>query len=111
MEKLNYPCPCGGKVKWSKEKTIQDGVDCGILDVEICDKCGSKYFPEESMEIIEDKLKEKGLWGQRKEIKVWKSGSSVVIRLPAEISKSMDLMKVKKGYLYPEGKRKILFEF
>ena len=63
MEKLNYPCPCGGKVKWTKEKVTQDGVDCGILDIEICNKCGSKYFPEESMEIIENKLKDKGLWG------------------------------------------------
>lgn len=111
MKKLNFPCPCGGKVKWIKEKVIQDNINCGILDVEICEKCGSKYFPEESMEIIEDKLKEKGLWGTRKEIKVWKSGGSVVIRLPAEISKSMELQKVKKGYIYPEGKKKLLFEF
>lgn len=73
MEKLNYPCPCGGRVKWA---------------------CGSKYFPEGSMEIVEDKLKEKGLWGSRKEVKIWKSGSSVVIRLPTEISRSMDLAKV-----------------
>ena len=111
MEKLNYPCPCGGKVKWAKEKVMQDGVDCGLLDIEICNKCGSKYFPEESMIIIEEKLKEKGLWGTRKEVKVWKSGGSVVIRLPTELSRSMNLEKVKKGYIYSEGKRKILFEF
>ncbi len=111
MKKLNYPCPCGGKVKWTKERVIQDGVDCGVLDVEICERCDSKYFPEESVEIIEDKLKEKGLWGSRKEVKLWKSGGSVVIRLPIEISRSMDLAKIKKGYIYPEGKRKILFEF
>ena len=111
MEKLNYPCPCGGKVKWAKENIVHEGVECGILDVEICEKCGSKYFPEESMEVIEDKLKEKGLWGLRKEIKIWKSGNSVVIRLPTEISKAMDLINIKKGYIYPEGKRKILIEF
>ena len=111
MKKINFPCPCGGKVKWAKEKVVQDGIDCGILDVEICEKCGSKYFPENSMEIIENKLKEKGIWGARKEIKVWKSGESVVIRLPTEISRSMELSKVKKGYIYPEGKRKLLFEF
>ena len=111
MEKINYQCPCGGKVKWEKEKVIQDGIDCGILDIEICEKCGSKYFPEESMEIIEDKLKEKGLWGSRKEIKIWKSGGSVVIRLPSELSKSLDLDKVKKGFVYTEGKKKISIEF
>ena len=111
MKKLNYPCPCGGKIKWTREKVFQDGIDCGVLDTETCEKCGSKYFPEESMEIIENKLKEKGLWGVRKEIKVWKSGSSVVIRLPSEISRSMNLTKIKKGYIYPEGKRKIMIEF
>ncbi len=63
------------------------------------------------MEIIEGRLKEKGLWGSRKEIKVWKSGGSVVIRLPVEISKSMDLLNTKKGHIYPEGKKKLLIEF
>lgn len=58
-------------MKWSRGKTIQDRVDCGILNVETCDKCGSKYYPEASMEIIEGRLKEKGLWDSRKEIKVW----------------------------------------
>ncbi len=43
MEKLNYPCPCGGKVKWKKEKVVQDGIDCGVLDVEYCDTCGEMY--------------------------------------------------------------------
>ena len=82
MEKIEYPCPCGGKVKWKKEKVIQQGIDCGILDVEICNKCKSKYLPEESMIIVENKLKENGLWGmKRKEIKFWKTGNSIVTRL------------------------------
>lgn len=110
-KKINYPCPCGGRVRWTKEKVVQDGIDCGILDIEICNKCESKYFPEESMEIIEDKLKENGLWGARKEIKIWKSGGSVVIRLPSELSKSMNLANVKKGYIYSEGKKKLSIEF
>lgn len=110
MEKLSYPCPCGGTLKWKKKKIIEDGIDCGILNVEYCEKCGEVYLPDESLEIVENKLKEHNLWGmQRKEIKFWKSGNAVVIRIPSEMSK--DLQKVKRGHLYKEGKRKLAIEF
>ena len=112
MEKIEYPCPCGGKVKWKKEKVIQQGIDCGILDVEICNKCKSKYLPEESMIVVENKLKENGLWGmERKEIKFWKSGNSITTRFPINLVKSLDLNKIKKGYIYSEGKHKLTIEF
>lgn len=90
MKKLNYPCPCGRTLKWKRERIIEDGIDCGILDVEYCEKCGEVYLPDESLEIVENKLKENNLWGmQRKEIKFWKSGNAVVIRIPSEISKDL----------------------
>ncbi len=63
MKKINYPCPCGGKLKWKKEKIVRDEIDCGILDVEYCEKCGEEYLPEESFDIVERKLKENNLWG------------------------------------------------
>jgi len=34
--KPEYPCPCGGKIRWKRERVIMQGVDCGLLDVEIC---------------------------------------------------------------------------
>jgi muramoyltetrapeptide carboxypeptidase len=110
-KKLTYPCPCGGKIKWKKEKVIKDGIDCGILDVEICDKCGEEYLPDESMEIVEDKLKQAGLWGvERKEIKFWKSGNSIVTRFPINLVKKLGLDKIKTGFVYREGKHKIAIE-
>ena len=36
MEKINYPCPCGGKLKWKRERFVREGIDCGILDIEYC---------------------------------------------------------------------------
>ena len=48
MKKINYPCPCGGKVEWKKDSIIVEGVECGVLDVEYCSKCGEEYFPEDS---------------------------------------------------------------
>jgi len=111
MEKESYPCPCGGKVKWRKRKVVIDGVDCGILAVEYCNKCGSEYFPEESMEIIEKKMKEEGLWGvERKEVSFWKSGGTVVVRIPAKIAHSLHLKANTKATLYPENKNKLVIE-
>jgi len=83
-----------------------------MLDVEICNKCKSKYLPEESMIVVENKLKENGLWGmERKEIKFWKSGNSITTRFPINLVKSLDLNKIKKGYIYSEGKHKLTIEF
>ena len=112
MEKYNYPCPCGGKIKWKKEMVVQEGIDCGILDVECCEKCGEEYLPDESMKIVENKLKEANLWGvERKEIKFWKTGGAITLRLPVELVKKLELDKIKNGYIHPEGMRKLAIEF
>ncbi len=112
MEKKAYPCPCGGNVKWKRERIVRDGIDCGILDIEHCEKCGEEYFPDESMDIVERKLKEAGLWGvERKEIKFWKSGKSLTTRFPSELVRKLELGKVSKGFIYNEGKNKLCIEF
>ena len=111
MEKIKYPCPCGGKVKWKKDKVIIESIDCGILDIEYCQKCGEEYFPEETMKIVETRLKEKGLWGiQRKEATLWKSGNSVLLRIPKEMAENLNLRPDEKVIIYQEGKRKLIIE-
>ena len=112
MTKLNFPCPCGGHIKWRKEKVIQDGIDCGIIEVEVCEKCSEVYLPEESMRIVEKKLKEAGLWGtERKQVKLWKSGNSVTIRLPTSLTKELHLNSIKTATIHQEGKNKLAIEF
>ena len=112
MNKIQYPCPCGGKLSWKKERIIKDGIDCGILDIEICEKCQEEYLPDESMIVVENKLKENGLWGvERKEIKFWKNGNSITTRFPIELVKALGLDKIKKGHIYQEGKNKLTIEF
>lgn len=109
MEKPEYPCPCGGKVKWKKDKVIVEGVECGILDVEYCASCGEEYFPEETMEIVEKKLKAKGLWGvQPRKVNLWRSGKSVVLRIPKELTDELDLKPNEEVTIYAEGKNKIV---
>ena len=111
MKKIEYPCPCSGKIKWKKDKVVVDGVDCGTLDVEYCETCGEEYFPEETMEIVEKKLKEKGLWGiQRKEVNLWKSGNSVLLRIPKNIADNLKLKPYEKVKIYAEGKSKLIVD-
>src|SRR3989344_4633661 len=98
MEKLAYPCPCGGTIAWKKDRVVVDGIDCGILDVEYCEHCGEEYFPEETMEIVEQNLMEHGLWGvQRKEATLWKSGNTVLLRIPTDIAKQLNLQPDENG--------------
>lgn len=112
VQKIIYPCPCGGKLEWKKERVIKDGVDCGLLDVEYCQKCGEEYLPDESLEIVEDKLRKLGLWGmERRQIKFWKTGKAITIRFPVDFVKKLHLNDLKKGYIYQEGKHKIAIEF
>ena len=112
IKKISFPCPCGGKILWKKEKVVEDGIDCGILDVEYCNKCGEKYFPDWSMKIVESKLQEAGLWGvERKEIKFWKSGNSVVTRFPSELVSELKLSSIKKAHIYKEGNHKLTIEY
>lgn len=111
MRRKRYPCPCGSKVTWQKKRIEIQGIDCGILDVEYCDKCGSEYFPEESMVIIEQKLRQAGIWGtDRKEITFWKSGNTVVLRLPVKLARNLNLKAHMKAMLYQEGKNKLVIE-
>ncbi|HLC72759.1 MAG TPA: AbrB/MazE/SpoVT family DNA-binding domain-containing protein [Candidatus Nanoarchaeia archaeon] len=111
MKKIPYPCPCGGKIQWKKDKVVVDGIVCGILDIEYCQQCGEEYFPEETMEVVEKKLKENGLWGtQRKEATLWKSGGSVVLRIPKDITRQLNLKPDEKVSIYVEGKKKLIID-
>lgn len=111
MKKISYPCPCGGKIKWKKDKVVIEGVDCGVLDVEYCERCGEEYLPEESLEVVESKLKGAGLWGvERKKVNFWKSGGSVVLRIPVKIANALNIKAKTKADIYPEGKNKLVIE-
>ena len=111
MKKIAYPCPCGGKIKWKKDKVVVDGVPCGTLDIEYCQQCGEEYFPEETMETVEKKLKKQGLWGvQRKEATLWKSGGSVIVRIPKDIAEALELKPEERVSMYAEGKKKLIID-
>lgn len=109
MDKKSCPCPCGGKIKWKKDKVVVEGINIGILDIEYCEKCGEEYFPEETMERVERELKKHGLWGvKRKQANLWKSGNSVLLRIPKDIAKQLNLKPDEKVTLYAEGNKRLI---
>lgn len=109
MRTEKIPCPCGGTLQLKKDRVIQDGIDGGILEVEVCTKCETQYLPEESMLIVEEKLKKAGLWGvERKEIKLWKTGNTFTVRFPTSIVQNADIPE--KGYIYREGRSRFVIE-
>ena len=90
---------------------VIEGMNLGVLDIEYCPRCGEEYFPEETMEVVERKLKEHGLWGvQRKEATLWKSGGSVILRIPKDIAEQLNLKPDEKVSLYVEGKKKLIVD-
>ncbi len=110
-KETKIPCPCGGFLKLRKDQVVQEGISCGWLKVEVCTKCQTTYLPEESMLVVESKLKEAGLWGvERKEIRFWKTGKAITIRLPTSLVRKLNLNKVEKGYLSQEGQHKLVIE-
>ncbi len=60
---------------------------------------------------MEAKLKKAGVWGvERKKISFWKSGNSVVLRIPTELADPLGIKPHEQGYIYPEGKNKFVIE-
>ena len=70
MEKISYPCPCGGKLEWKTDKVIVSGINCGILDTEYCKKCGEIFYDSSAADEIQKKSRELVLFGLSKNTKV-----------------------------------------
>jgi hypothetical protein len=51
-----------------------------------------------------------GIWGLAEKLKMVKSGNSLVLRIPAKIAKFLDIKAGNEILLYPEGKKKAVFE-
>lgn len=105
-------CPVCGKGKFEKGKIDEEmfGIVLGRFDAEICDNCGESFVDQDTMQRIEQKAKDLGIWGLAKKLKISKSGNSLVVRIPAEIARFLDLSEGEDIFLHPEGKKKIVLE-
>ncbi len=98
-----------GELQKSKVKEEMHGVYLGEYPAEICKSCGESFVDSEAMRKIEEKAREKGVWGIGKKIKITKVGNSIAIRIPKIIADFMHLHEGEEAYIYPE-KNKLIVE-
>lgn len=105
-------CPTCEKGNLIKKKIDEEmfGIQLGRFPAEVCDACGESFVDEEVMKKIEERAKELGIWGLSKKLKVVKSGNSLVVRILAEIARFIGISAGNEVLLYPEGKKKLVFE-
>lgn len=83
------------------------GKSIGKFPALVCNSCGEKWFDEETSKKIQEKEKKMGLFGLSRETKISYSGNSLIIRIPKELAKFMNLKKETGVIIYPEDKNKL----
>ncbi|MEK6914069.1 MAG: YgiT-type zinc finger protein [Nanoarchaeota archaeon] len=98
---------CNGNLR----KEIVDykiyGESLGKFPAMVCQSCGEQWFDEETSIKIEKAEKKANLFGLSRESKISYSGNSLIIRIPKDIAKFMDLKKESIVTIYPHNKNKI----
>jgi len=92
-------CPyCVGKMKKSDKLEFEAYRPGHVLVVSglsgyLCDRCGEKYFNEESVATIERAVDRTENLPKVYERKVSKNGGEMILRIPQELQESMGLKK------------------
>ncbi len=86
------------------------GEELGKFPANVCSKCDEQWFDKETALKIEKLEKEKGLFGMTKRSKISYSGNSLIIRIPKDVVKFMNLKKEEAISIYPQSKDKLIIE-
>lgn len=106
----DYPCSCGGKLKKSFCSVEFFGIDFGERACEVCTSCGTEFLDDATLEEIEKQVKERKIFGLEKQVKIGKSGNSLVIRIPPEIAAFTNSKPDTPVRIFPKSKTKIELE-
>ena len=109
---MTSPCPvCGkGVLRPGKIREEMFGVDLGTYDGEICDKCGESFLTSQSMDQVEVRAKELGLWGLASKVKVVRSGNSLVVRIPSPLARYLKIRSGQEVLVAPDKERRLVLE-
>jgi len=86
------------------------GVDLGTYEAEVCNDCGETFLTGESVDKIEARAKELGLWGLASKVKVARSGNSLVVRIPSPLARYLDLKSGQEVLIAPDRKHRLILE-
>lgn len=98
---------CKGRLKSKIVDYEVYGISIGKFPALVCASCGEQWFSEETSGKIEEKEKELGLFGLSVESRVSYSGNSLIIRIPKELAKFMNIKKESRVQIAPENKGKL----
>jgi len=98
---------CDGKLNEKMVNYKIYGKSIGKFPALVCNSCGEQWFNEETSKKIQEKEKKLKLFGLSRETKISYSGNSLIIRIPRELAKFMNLKKETEVIIYPEDKNKI----
>lgn len=99
---------CEGNLKNEIINYKVHGMSLGKFPAKVCENCNEKWFDEKTSKKIERAEKKANLFGLSKESKISYSGNSLIIRIPKNIEKFMNLSKNSEVLIYPEDKNKIV---
>ena len=97
-----------GTLKETKTREMMFGINLGEFPAQKCSRCGETFTSEETTKLIEEKAKEKGIWGLEKKTKIARSGNSLAVRIPKPLADFLELQEGKEVYIYPENDRLII---
>ncbi len=108
----NQKCPlCGeGVLQQKKVKYEVYGEPLGEFTAQACTACKEEWFDQKISQEIEALEKKKGLFGLSRKSKISYSGNSLIVRIPEQIARFMNLKREEEIIIYPEGKNKIVVE-
>ncbi len=86
------------------------GIDLGTYQGMVCDNCEECFLDGRTMDRMESRAKELGLWGLASRVRIARSGNSPVIRVPASLAKYLNMKKGQEVFLSPEKKRRLGLE-
>ncbi len=99
---------CKSETKEQEVEHKEYGVFLGKFPGHVCTKCGEVFFEGEVVDRIQQKSKEKGLFGLSRKVKVGKVGDSLMVRIPKEIANFVKLKEGKEVRMSPEAGRIII---
>ena len=101
---------CGGRIVKKEVEFKLYGESLGMFPAEVCTKCGEEIFDEATSDKIDEKAKEKGLWGLGANTKVTQVGSSIALVINKKIAEFLGLKKGEEVYVHPENRKRLVIE-
>lgn len=98
-----------GTLEKKKIKEYMFGEFLGEFPAEVCIKCGESFTDTATTAKIEERAKEKNLWGLGANTKITKTGNSLAVRIPKRLVDYLQLKDGAEAYIHPE-KNKLIIE-